>query len=103
MKKLLASLMTATLLMPTVALASGPRRMLTPLPNSTKGDFKCLNGEEEFKEDCKITVDETGVIGPEGHITNVVQWNVDGEKYDLGAGIVAVSYTHLTLPTIYTE
>ena len=88
MKKLLASLMTATLLMPTVALASGPRRMLTPLPNSTKGDFKCLNGEEEFKEDCKITVDETGVIGPEGHITNVVQWNVDGEKYDLGAGIV---------------
>ena len=88
MKKLLASLMTATLLMPTVALASGPRRVPPPVPTSTRGDFKCLNEEEEFKENCEITVDETGVIGPEGHITNVVQWNVDGQKYDMATGIV---------------
>ena len=88
MKKLIASLMTASLLMPTVALASGPRRVPPKPVTSVRGDVVCMNEEEEFKERCKVVIDDTGVITPDGHITNVVQWGFSGEKYDIGAGIV---------------
>ena len=76
MKKLIASLMTASLLMPTVALASGPRRVPPKPVTSVRGDVVCMNEEEEFKERCKVVIDDTGVITPDGHITNVVQWGL---------------------------
>ena len=31
-----------------------------------------------------------------------IQWHDDSHKIKTGAGVIAVSYTHLTLPTIYS-
>ena len=40
----------------------------------------CLNEKEKFAERCEVTIDETGVKGPAGHITNVVQWTKEHER-----------------------
>ena len=91
MKKILAGLMTASLLMPTVALAGPPRRLMhSDLQDRKNVTYKplCLDAEEKFTEECDIVIDETGVQSPQGHVTNVVQWGVDDEKYDVATGIV---------------
>ena len=83
--------MTVMMLMPTTTLASGPRKMGVGgnLSSKTKSP-KCLV-DEKWKR-CDITIDESGVKGPEGHITNVVQWTTDEKAFNMGgaaAGAIA--------------
>ena len=89
MQKLIASLITASMLIPSVALAGPPRRLMNSnLPESDSRLPLCLDEEDKFTQECDIVIDETGVKGPEGHITNVVQWTSEGEKYNVGGAIV---------------
>ena len=83
MKKLLLAAMTASMLMPSTVLASSIR----PGSNykSKPKAPKCLI-EEKWKP-CKITIDDAGVKGPEGHITNVVQWTTDEKSFNTGGAI----------------
>ena len=87
MKKLFASLMMATMLVPTGALASSirPGSHGTIKPRTPKGP-SCLV-EEKWKP-CEVVIDETGVIGPEGHITDVVQWTTEEKDFNVAGGIV---------------
>ena len=91
MKKLFASLMIATMLVPTGALASSTRpgsRVTHKSLNSnprTRGP-SCLV-EEKWKP-CEVTIDETGVKASEGHITNVVQWTTEEKDFNVAGGIV---------------
>jgi len=85
MKKLFASLMMATMLVPTGALASSIRPGAKPPTYTPKGP-KCLI-ENKWKS-CEITIDETGVEGPEGHITDVVQWTTEEKDFNVAGGIV---------------
>jgi outer membrane lipoprotein SlyB len=86
MKKILTAVIAASMLMPSMVLASGPRKMGVGgnLSSKNKGP-KCLI-EEKWKP-CKITIDESGVKGPEGHITNVVQWTTDEKSFNTGGAI----------------
>ncbi len=90
MKRTIAAL-TALMLVPSMVLASGPRKMGVGgnLSSKTKSP-KCLV-DEKWKR-CNITIDESGVKGPEGHITNVVQWTTDEKAFNMGgaaAGAIA--------------
>ena len=82
--------MMATLLVPTGALASSIRpgsRVTHDSLNSsarTRGP-KCL--VEEKWTPCEITIDETGVKGPAGHITNVVQWIKEEKEFSYGGAV----------------
>ena len=83
MLKLLTAVLAASMLMPTTVLASSIR------PGS-KTNFKqkgpsCLV-EDKWKP-CDITIDESGVKGPEGYITNVVQWTTDEKSFNTGGAI----------------
>ena len=87
MKKLIV-VMTALMLVPSMTLASSIRPGSNIKPR-TRGP-KCIV-EEKWKP-CKITIDDTGVKGPEGHITNVVQWTTDEKAFNMGgaaAGAIA--------------
>ena len=91
MKKILTAVIAASMLMPSMVLASGPRKMGVGgnLSSKTKSP-KCLV-DEKWKR-CNITIDESGVKGPEGHITNVVQWTTDEKAFNMGgaaAGAIA--------------
>ena len=83
MKKLLTALIAASILMPSMVLASSTRPG-SNFKSKPKGP-KCLV-EEKWKP-CKITIDDTGVKGPEGHITNVVQWTTDEKSFNTGGAI----------------
>ena len=86
MKKILTAVIAASMLMPSMVLASGPRKMGVGGNLSSKNKApKCLV-EEKWKP-CKITIDDTGVKGPEGHITNVVQWTTDEKSFNTGGAI----------------
>ena len=39
-------------------------------------------------EPCDIIIDDTGVKGPEGHITNVVQWTTEEKDFNYGGAVV---------------
>ena len=83
--------MAASMLMPTVALAGPPRRLMHSDLQARKNVASqplCLDTEDKFTEECDIVIDGTGVQSPQGHITNVVQWGVDDEPYDVATGIV---------------
>jgi len=88
MKKLLIAVIAASMLLPTATLASSYR------PGSKKQTVYrsksplCLGETDKFTEKCSIVIDETGVIGPEGHITNVVQWTTEEKEFNYGGGIV---------------
>ena len=86
MKKILTAVIAASMLMPSMVLASGPRKMGVGgnLSSKTKSP-KCFI-EEKWKP-CKITIDDTGVKGPEGYITNVVQWTTDEKSFNTGGAI----------------
>ena len=86
MKKILASLMTAAMLVPSSVLASGPRRPAPPVVRAFNIDAWC-EPETDFDEKCKVSVDTDGFRGPEGHIVNVTQWGASGEPFDKAAGI----------------
>ena len=90
MKKLLTAVIAATMLMPSVALASStrPGSFNHKTLNAKKGfnNPTCL--VEEKWEKCEVIVDETGVKGPVGHITNVVQWTTEEKDFSVGGAIV---------------
>ena len=91
MKKLLTSLIAASLLLPTTTLASSTRpgsRVTHKSLNSnprTKGP-SCLV-EEKWKP-CEVTIDETGVTHPIGKITKVFQWTTEEKEFNVAGGIV---------------
>ena len=99
MKKLLTSLIAASLLLPTTTLASSTRpgsRVTHDSLNSsarTKGPT-CLvlvdDGEfvEEKWKKCEVVIDETGVDDPIGKIINVVQWNTEEKDFNYGGALV---------------
>ena len=88
MKKLLATI-TALMLVPTGALASsirpGSRVTHGSLNAGSRSKTLCLNEKDKFAERCEITIDETGVKGPAGHITDVVQWIKEEKEFSYGA------------------
>jgi len=95
MKKILMPLMVATMLVPSVTLASSIRpgsrvthQSLNSGSSSRSKSPLCLNAEEKFTEKCDIVIDETGVQGPEGHITNVVQWKTEEKDFNYGGAAV---------------
>ena len=92
MKKILTSLIAATMLVPSGVLASsirpGSRVTHQSLNSSSKSKTLCLNEKEKFAERCEITIDETGVKGPVGHITTVVQWKTEEQDFSVGGAAV---------------
>ena len=99
MKKLLTSLIAASLLLPTTTLASSTRpgsRVTHDSLNSSaraKGTT-CLvlvdDGEfvEEKWKKCEVVIDETGVDHPIGKITKVVQWKTAEKNFSYGGALV---------------
>ena len=86
-------LMAAAMLVPTTTLASSIRpgsRVTHQSLNSgssSKSKTLCLNEKEKFAERCEVTIDETGVKGPAGHITNVVQWTKEQKEFSYGGAL----------------
>ena len=87
--------MVATMLVPSVTLASSIRpgsrvthQSLNSGSSSRSKSPLCLNAEEKFAEKCDIVIDDTGVQGPVGHITNVVQWTTEEKDFNIAGGIV---------------
>jgi len=93
MKKIFMPLMAATMLVPSMTLASSIRpgsRVTHESLNSgssSRSKTLCLNEKEKFAERCEITIDETGVKGPAGHITNVVQWTKEQKEFSYGGAL----------------
>jgi len=81
MKKILTSLMIATMLVPSTVLASSVRPGSRPTTSYKPKAPKCLI--EEKWERCEVVIDETGVQGPVGHITNVVQWKTEEKEFSV--------------------
>ena len=99
MKKILTAVIAATMLMPSMTLASsirpGSRITHDSLnSNSRKSISNCLvlvdDGEyvEEKWEKCEVVIDETGVTHPIGKIIKVVQWTTEEKEFSVGGGIV---------------
>ena len=93
MKKIFMPLMVATMLVPSMTLASsirpGSRVTHQSLNSSSKPKSPICKGEDEkFSEKCDIIVDETGVIGPEGHITDIVRWTTEEKPFNVAGAIV---------------
>ena len=93
MKKIFMPLMAATMLVPSMTLASSIRpgsRVTHQSLNSgssSRSKTLCLNEKEKFAERCEVTIDETGVKGPAGHITNVVQWTKEQKEFSYGGAL----------------
>ena len=88
MKNILVA-MTALMLVPSMTLASSIRpgsRVTHDSLNSKPKTPKCL--VEEKWQPCEVVIDETGVQGPVGHITNVVQWTTEKKEFNVAGGIV---------------
>jgi len=90
MKKLLAAA-TVLMLVPSTVLASsirpGSRVTHDSLNSGSRSKTLCLNEKEKFVERCEVTIDETGVKGPAGHITNVVQWTKEQKEFSYGGAL----------------
>ena len=94
MKNILVA-MTALMLVPSMSLASSVRpgsrvthKSLNSGSISRSKSPLCLNEKEKFAEKCDIVIDETGVQGPVGHITNVVQWTTEEKDFNYGGALV---------------
>ena len=93
MKKILTAVIAATMLVPSMSLASSIRpgtRVTHESLNSgssSRSKTLCLNEKEKFAEKCEVTIDETGVKGPAGHITNVVQWTKEQKEFSYGGAL----------------
>ena len=88
MKNILVA-MTALMLVPSMTLASSIRpgsSVTHESLNSKPKTPKCL--VEEKWQPCEVVIDETGVQGPVGHITNVVQWTTEEKDFNVAGGIV---------------
>ena len=83
--------MAAMMLVPSAVLASsirpGSRVTHDSLNSGSRSKTLCLNEKEKFAERCEITIDETGVKGPAGHITNVVQWTKEQKEFSYGGAL----------------
>ena len=77
--------MTALMLVPSGVLASSIRPGSRPPTHKPKTP-KCL--VEDVWEKCEVVIDDTGVIGSEGHITDVVQWTTEEKDFNVAGGIV---------------
>ena len=84
MKRILATI-TTLMLVPSTVLASSIGQGSLPKPR-VKTPL-CLDEKERFKAKCEIVIDETGVKGPEGHITNVVQWIKEEKEFSYGGAV----------------
>ena len=87
--------MTVLMLLPTTTLASsirpGTRVTHDSLNSGSKVRTKsplCLGETEKFSEKCDIVIDETGVEGPAGKITNIVQWETSEKDFNYGGAVV---------------
>ena len=94
MRRLLTSLIAVSMLMPSTVLASsirpGSRITHKTLQQGAK-DPLCLVGQEEEKElweECKVTIDETGVAHPVGKVTKVVQWETEEKPFNTTGAII---------------
>ena len=85
MKKILTSLMVATMLVPSTVLASSIRPGSRPQTYKPKGPT-CI--VEENWEKCEVLIDDTGVTHPIGKITDVVQWTTEEKDFNVAGGIV---------------
>ena len=89
MKRLLTAVIAATMLLPTGALASSIRPgSRSTVKSSAPRSPICKGEDEKYSEKCDIVIDETGVIGPEGHITNVVRWTTEEKPFNVAGAIV---------------
>ena len=79
--------MVASMLIPSTVLASSIRPGSMPTKRVPKSPL-CLDEEEKFAEKCDIIIDDTGVEGPEGKITTVVQWTTEEKDFNVAGGIV---------------
>ena len=89
MKKILTAVIAATMLMPSMTLASSIRpgsRVTHSSLNSKAKAPKCL--VEEKWQRCEVVIDETGVTHPSGKIIKVVQWTTEEKEFSVGGGIV---------------
>ena len=86
MKKILTAVIAATMLVPSMTLASSIRPGSVPRPRSKTP--LCLDAENKFTEKCEIVIDETGVTGPVGHITDIVKWSTTEKDFNVAGGIV---------------
>ena len=85
MRKILTAVIAATMLVPSTVLASSIRPGARPPTYKPKAP-KCL--VEDVWEKCEVVIDDTGVIGSEGHITDVVQWTTEEKDFNVAGGIV---------------
>jgi len=77
------------MLLPTGALASSIRPgSRSTVKSSAPRSPICKGEDEKYSEKCDIVIDETGVIGPEGHITNVVRWTTEEKPFNVAGAIV---------------
>jgi len=83
MKRLLTSLIAASMLMPSTVLASSirPGSNYKPKPKAPN----CL--VEEKWQPCEVVIDETGVTHPSGKIIRVVQWTTEEKDFNVAGGI----------------
>ena len=81
--------MMASMLIPSTVLASSIRPGSPGIPKAKiiKTPL-CKNESEKYKEKCDIVIDETGVTGPQGHITNVVQWTTAEQDFNVAGAVV---------------
>ena len=88
MLRLLTTLMTASLLLPTTTLASSirPGSVSHKTLNQRARQPNCLIDEKW--EPCDIIIDDAGVKGPAGHITNVVQWKTEEKDFNYGGAAI---------------
>jgi hypothetical protein len=80
--------MTASLLLPTTTLASSirPGSVSHKTLNQRARQPNCLIDEKW--EPCDIIIDDAGVKGPAGHITNVVQWKTEEKDFNYGGAAI---------------
>ena len=96
MKRLLTSLIAASMLMPSTVLASSirPGSVTHKTLNQRAKGPSCLvlvdDGEyvEEKWEKCEVVIDETGVTHPSGKIIKVVKWSTSEKDFNVAGGIV---------------
>ena len=81
--------MMASMLIPSTVLASSIRPGFSGIPKAkTIKTPLCKNESEKYKEKCDIVIDETGVTGPQGHITNVVKWTTAEQDFNVAGAVV---------------
>ena len=94
MNKILTALVAASMLLPTATLASSIRPGARVTHKSLQKEAKdplCLIGykdDKELWEECKVTIDETGVTHPEGTVTKVIQWKTEEKPFNTAGAII---------------